>query len=104
MTDAVFHSTTLVSGAALRFREFAARLGRSLERATIAHGARRTLDELPDNLLRDLGLTRSDIPFVAGSMVSKDNDRGTAPHRLPHIVIVRANGSDRSKPPHLTPP
>ena len=37
----------------------------------IAHGMRRLLDELPDAVLKDIGLTRSDIPFVVGRLMSK---------------------------------
>src|SRR5262245_48264049 len=37
----------------------------------IAHGMRRLLDELPDAVLNDIGLTRSDIPFVVGRLMSK---------------------------------
>ena len=71
MTDAIFHSTIIASGAAStpRFRWFAA-LRRSLDRATNARDTRRTLDELPDNLLKDIGLTRSEIPFIADALAS----------------------------------
>jgi hypothetical protein len=66
----------------------------------IADGTRRTLDELPDNLLRDLGLARSEIPFVAGALASAYKgptgdmlernlrERGAAVHRLPHVVFA----------------
>ena len=37
----------------------------------IAHGIRRLLDELPDVVLQDIGLARSDIPFVVGKLMSK---------------------------------
>jgi hypothetical protein len=40
-------------------------------RGRIAHGIRRLLDELPDAVLKDVGLTRSDIPFVVGRLMSK---------------------------------
>ena len=70
MTDVVVH----LESAALRCRRFAARLGRSLYRAMIARGTRRALDELPDSILRDIGLTRSDIPFVAVAFASGDRD------------------------------
>ncbi len=71
MADAVFHPATLASRVDLkpRFRWLAA-LVRSLKRATIAEDTRRTLDELPDNLLRDIGLTRPEIPFIAGELLS----------------------------------
>ena len=59
-----------LSSAALRRALFAAPLERSLYRATIANGTRRALDELPDNVLSDIGLERGDIPFVAGELAS----------------------------------
>ena len=37
----------------------------------IAYGMRRLFDELPDAVLKDFGLARSDIPFVVGKLVSK---------------------------------
>jgi hypothetical protein len=37
----------------------------------IAHGMRRLLDELPDAVLKDIGLARSDIPFIVGRLMSK---------------------------------
>ena len=63
MTDVVH-----LSSAALRRALFAAPLERSLYRATIANGTRRALDELPDNVLSDIGLARDDLPFVAGEL------------------------------------
>ena len=72
MTDVVH-----LSGAALRRGQFAAPLERSLFRATIANGTRRALDELPDNVLNDIGLARDDLPFVAGELAfgGKDSNR-----------------------------
>ena len=66
MTKIVVH----LSDAAFGRATFAARLVRSLQRALIALSARRTLDALPDDLLRDIGLTRCDIPFVAVALAS----------------------------------
>src|SRR5262245_861919 len=37
----------------------------------VAYGMRRLLDELPDTVLKDFGLARSDIPFVVGKLVPK---------------------------------
>ncbi len=45
-------------------------LGRSLQEAMFADDMHRTLDDLPDVLLNDIGLARSDIPFVAGALAS----------------------------------
>jgi Domain of unknown function (DUF1127) len=40
----------------------------------LAHGTRRALDGLPDAVLKDIGLTRSEIPFVAGELVSRHSN------------------------------
>jgi uncharacterized protein YjiS (DUF1127 family) len=40
----------------------------------IAHGMRRLLDELPDAVLNDIGLARSDIPFIVGKLAYKCKD------------------------------
>ena len=40
----------------------------------LAHGTRRALDELPDTVLKDFGLARGDIPFIAGKLVYKCNN------------------------------
>jgi uncharacterized protein YjiS (DUF1127 family) len=102
MSDVAIHPATFSSSAALRFRRFFALLQRSFDRATIADGTRRALEELPDNLLSDIGLARSEIPFVAGALVSRYRvpgsnapdrrgrtapERGVAVRRLPHVVF-----------------
>ena len=74
MTDAVFRSTTLASGATSYFSRFAAWLECSLHRVTTALSIHRTLEELPDGVLDDLGLARSEIPFVAGELASRHCD------------------------------
>jgi hypothetical protein len=38
------------------------------------HGMPRALDELPDAVLKDIGLARSDIPFIGGKLVYKCKD------------------------------
>ena len=89
MTDVVH-----LSGAALRRAQFAAPLERSLYRATIAQGMHRALDELPDNVLNDIGFARDDLPFVAGELAfgGKDSNRKArnlaTGHRLPSRVLV----------------
>ena len=71
MSDAIFHPAILASKEISRPRfGWLAALARSLERAMIAEDTCRALDELPDNLLRDIGLTRSELPFIAGELVS----------------------------------
>jgi uncharacterized protein YjiS (DUF1127 family) len=68
MTDAVVHTTIPASGAALRLGRLATELGISLRRIILARATRRALDELPDDLLKDVGLTRGEIPFVARAL------------------------------------
>ena len=99
----------LVSTAASRLRQSAALLGRSLAKAMLARATRRALTELPDDLLRDIGLMRGDIAFVADAIASGDRDlnrdardqldksttqRGVAPHwpsgGLRHAFVVMA--------------
>jgi len=64
----IVHPATFAAHAASHLRRFAARAGRSLGAAILARATRRALNELPDDLLRDVGLTRSDIPFVADAV------------------------------------
>ena len=40
----------------------------------LAYGTRRALDGLPDTVLKDFGLARSDLPFIAGKLVYKCKD------------------------------
>jgi uncharacterized protein YjiS (DUF1127 family) len=44
--------------------------GRWLDRAMLARDLRHTLDELPDKVLRDIGVERSEIPSAAIELVS----------------------------------
>jgi mono/diheme cytochrome c family protein/uncharacterized protein YjiS (DUF1127 family) len=86
MTDVVVH----LAGTAQRCGQFTVPLGRSFHRAMIAHGTRRALDELPDNLLKDIGLARSEIPFVAGTPAFEDMDPACdMPDRLGETVAKR---------------
>ena len=64
----VVHPAAFVASAASHFRRFAALAGRALCAAILARATRRALNGLPDDLLRDVGLTRSDIPFVADAV------------------------------------
>ena len=47
-------------------------LARSFQRAGMTHDTCRALAELPDSLLKDMGIARSEICFVAGTLVSAD--------------------------------
>ena len=77
MTDAVVH----FSGSAIC-------PGSSISQAVTARHAHRALNELPDAILKDLGVTRSEIPFVAGALGPRYNTpaRGAA-LRLPQSVL-----------------
>jgi len=74
MTRTVVHPA-IVANAALHCRRFAARAGRSLCAAILARATRRALNELPDDLLREIGLVRSDIRFVADAVACGDRNR-----------------------------
>jgi uncharacterized protein YjiS (DUF1127 family) len=71
MTQAVVRPASLISGATSRFRRVAARLERSLLNVAMAYSTYRALEALPDEVLRDIGLVRSEIPFVAGAVASR---------------------------------
>ena len=45
----------------------------------LVHGMPRALDELPDAVLKDIGLPRSDIPFITGKLVYKCKDPARDP-------------------------
>ena len=76
-------------------------LGESFRRASVAAETSRTLDELPDNLLSDIGIVRSEIPFVARSLATLMNKtaderpkrfcrsagQGLAPRMWPRVVL-----------------
>ena len=97
MTDLVFHST-FAAGASwhARLRRFAAPLVRSLYRAMIARQTRRALESLPDYLIRDIGLTRDDIAFVADAVASAQGDPSRdAQHRVNQSVIERGTTAPR---------
>jgi hypothetical protein len=59
-----------LSGTSSGFGQFAVSLERSLSQAIIARSLRRALHELPDAVLEVMGLTRSEISFVADALVS----------------------------------
>lgn len=63
MTD--IHPPGMVSRAASGRGRFAALPQRSRRRSAIVRRLCRALEEVPDNLLSDIGIRRSDIPVVA---------------------------------------
>jgi uncharacterized protein YjiS (DUF1127 family) len=71
VTDAVIHSPVPASGLLSRLVSLGARLRQSLRRAALAERTRRELSGLPDEMLRDIGITRGDIPYV-GAVVAHD--------------------------------
>jgi uncharacterized protein YjiS (DUF1127 family) len=75
MTDVV-HSPAFAPGTAMRLRstQVAAWLRTAIERRIIAARTRRALAGLSDDLLRDNGLTRVDIPFAAEAVASGRGD------------------------------
>jgi uncharacterized protein YjiS (DUF1127 family) len=62
--------TVRLSGTSSGFRQIAVSLERSLSQAIMARSLRRALHELPAAVLEDMGLTRSEISFVADALVS----------------------------------
>ena len=56
---------------AMRGIRSVAALVRSFHRAGMAYDTCRALDELPDSLLKDMGIARSEICFVAGPLAAR---------------------------------
>ena len=71
----VVHPATFVANAALHCTRFGAWAGRALAAAILARATRRALNGLPDDLLRDVGLTRGEIPFVADAVACGGSNR-----------------------------
>jgi uncharacterized protein YjiS (DUF1127 family) len=69
VTDIVIHSPAsgLLSGIA----SVGAWLRQALRRAALAERTRRELSGLTDDMLRDIGITRGDIPYI-GAVVAHD--------------------------------
>lgn len=67
-------AVTCFSDANTRCGNFAARIGCLFHRALKTYETRRALNDLPDNLLRDVGLHRSEIDFVVDSLASEKGD------------------------------
>jgi len=71
VTDAVIHSPVPTSGLVSRLASLGAWLRQSLRRVALAERTRRELSGLPDEMLRDIGITRGDIPYI-GAVVAHD--------------------------------
>ena len=102
MTDVGVHPITFASGATERVRRFAAQLERSTRNEALARSTYYALEELPDGVLRDMGLARSEIPFVACDLAARHrnrtddaSDRSAAAHgpasRLALVAAVAAS-------------
>jgi len=89
MTDAVVHPVPAAVRAALRARRLVAPLERLLRHVLVADASRRTLDDLPDNVLKDIGLTRSDGPADDGTIAHGDRDVPVNRLRLDRAPVVR---------------
>jgi uncharacterized protein YjiS (DUF1127 family) len=76
MADAVGRPIAFVSRAGLRSSRFAALLGRVLCEVILARARRRALNDLSDDLLKDIGATRSDIDFLAAGLVCRRGASG----------------------------
>ena len=91
MEIAVTDVTVRFSDTNLGFGRLVALLRRSIGNAMMVRDVRCALDDLPDVILKDIGIARSDIPFVAGALVSR-----------PEEAAVKLNWSDVEREPDLT--
>jgi mono/diheme cytochrome c family protein/uncharacterized protein YjiS (DUF1127 family) len=74
MTDVIVYRPVKVLSLSARARQFIVRLLQGIERAMVAAQVQRELNALPDLMLRDLGLNRGDIRFVAGALAAGKGD------------------------------
>ena len=94
MTDVAIHSNEIRAGG--RVRDLVNAVGRALQRAAVAARTRRALEDLPDDLLVDVGLTRTDIGFVADTLARGERDATRDPlHQLNRSVMPACSGSPR---------
>ena len=94
MTDLAVSRPVKELSLGARARQVAARLAQAIERAIVAARVQRELNALPDLMLRDIGINRSDIQFVADALASGQSDpsrpavdrinRSAARRRLSH--------------------
>ncbi len=78
MTDVGVHPSAFPSGAAGRVRRLIASLERSAQNEVMARGTCHALEELPDGVLKDMGLARSEIPFVACDLAARHSTADAA--------------------------
>lgn len=90
MTDTARFSSTN-----MRCRQLAGALGCLLHRAIVAHETRRALNDLPDDLLRDVGLHRSEIDFVANAIASGTGDTTREPQECVNRSAARRSAEER---------
>ena len=74
MTDIVISHPVKELSVTARARQFVVRLAEAFERAIVAGRVQRELNALPDLMLRDIGLNRCDIRFVADALASGKSD------------------------------
>ena len=84
MTDV----TVRFSDTNLGFGRLVALVRRSIRDAMMARDIGCALDDLPDVILKDIGIARNDIPLVAGALVLR-----------PEAAAVRLNWSDVERDP-----
>ena len=94
MTDVAIHSTEGRAGG--RLRDLVQAIWRGLQRAAAAARTRRALEDLPDELLLDVGLSRTDIGFAAETLARGERDATRDPlHQLNRSVMPACSGSPR---------
>lgn len=71
MTEAVMHLNDLIPRAAWRILHLVAPIERAIARTILARATYRALNELPDEMLGDIGMTRSEILFVVEAIASE---------------------------------
>ena len=71
MADAVIRSPLPAPRLLSGIISLGAWLRQTLRRAALAERTRRELSGLPDEMLRDIGITRGDIPYI-GAVVAHD--------------------------------
>jgi uncharacterized protein YjiS (DUF1127 family) len=60
------------------------RLAAEIRRAVDINSRRRMLHQMPDYLLKDIGISRSDIDYVAAVLVDEDDDTRRRRRRARH--------------------